>query len=396
MMHSGLPEAQGLYNPANEHDNCGIGFVAHIKGQKSHDIVRRGLEVLANMDHRGATGADAKTGDGAGIQVQVPHSFFKKLGISTPEAGQYGTGLLFLPKSKRESDLCMAVLKKHCEAEQLEVFHVRNVPVDSKAVGEIARRAEPVIKQVFIKSTVRREQEALERKLYVVRKLAEHEVRNSKMKQKKAFYFPSLSTKVMIYKGMLTPDQVPAYFHDLNDQAFESAIALVHSRFSTNTFPTWDLAQPFRIVAHNGEINTVRGNRLWMHARESLLTSEVFGEDLKKVLPVIEPGKSDSASFDNVLEFLHMAGRSMQHALCMMIPESYNHRNPIPPSLKAFYEYHSTIMEPWDGPASIVFSDGRYIGGTLDRNGLRPSRYVITKNDLIVMGSEVGVQHFTG
>ncbi|HOO84975.1 MAG TPA: glutamate synthase large subunit [Prolixibacteraceae bacterium] len=393
-MQMGLPKAQGLYCPSNEHDNCGIGFVAHIKGQKSHDIIRRGLEVLERMDHRGATGADAKTGDGAGIQIQLPHDFFVKIGVDVPEPGQYGTGLLFLPKNKKEADLCLSTFKRFCLDEDLDLFHVREVPVDSKAPGEIALRTEPRIVQVFVKSIVKREQEALERKLYVVRKLSENEIRNSKLKQKQAFYFPSLSSKVMIYKGMLTPGQVSEYFSDLQDSSLKSAIALVHSRFSTNTFPTWDLAQPFRMIAHNGEINTVRGNRLWMHARESLLRSEVLGDDLKKVLPIIEPGKSDSASFDNVLEFLHMAGRSIPHALCMMIPESFNDKNPIPDSLKAFYEYHSTIMEPWDGPASIVFSDGRYIGGTLDRNGLRPSRYVLTNDDLIVMGSEVGVQDF--
>lgn len=390
----GLPEAQGLYCPINEHDNCGIGFVANIKGQKTHDIVKRGLEVLARMDHRGATGADSKTGDGAGIQVQIPHDFIVKLGVNVPLAGLYGTGLLFLPQRKKEADLCISVLQKYCNEEQLDLFHIREVPVDSKAPGEIALRAAPRIVQVFIKSTVKREQEALERKLYVARKLSENAIRTSKLKERDAFYFPSLSTKTMVYKGMLTPGQLPYYFHDLNDPEFKSAIAMVHSRFSTNTFPTWSLAQPFRIVAHNGEINTVRGNRLWMHARESLLKSEVFGEDLKKVLPIIEPGKSDSASFDNVLEFLFMAGRPMPHVLCMMIPESFNDKNPIPDSLKAFYEYHSTIMEPWDGPASIVFSDGRYIGGTLDRNGLRPSRYVVTTDDMIVMGSEVGVQNF--
>lgn len=393
-MQNEAPQAQGLYSPSNEHDNCGIGFVANIKGVKSHEIISRGLEVLANMDHRGATGADAKTGDGAGVLIQIPHSFILSLGINVPEAGLYGTGLIFLPKSKRESDICLSVIEKYCEDEQLEIFHVRDVPVDSKAAGEIALRAEPLIKQIFIRSKINREQEALERKLYVVRKLSEHNIRESKLKGKNSFYFTSLSSKVMIYKGMLTPAQVPLYFKDLQSSEMKSAIALIHSRFSTNTFPTWELAQPFRMMAHNGEINTVRGNRLWMHARESLLKSEVFGEDLKKVLPIIEPDRSDSASFDNVLEFFHMAGRSLEHVLCMMIPESFNDRNPIPPSLKAFYEYQSTLMEPWDGPASIVFSDGRYVGGTLDRNGLRPSRYVITKHDLIVMGSEVGVQVF--
>ena len=268
----------------------------------------------------------------------------------------------------------------------------RDVPVNSSAPGEIAKTTEPFIKQVFIKGNL--EKDALERKLYIVRKLTEREIRESDLKFKDGFYQPSLSAKIIVYKGMFTPDQLREYYLDLNHEQFKSAIALVHSRFSTNTFPTWDLAQPFRIVAHNGEINTVRGNRLWMQAREALMKSEIYGDDLKKLLPIIEPGKSDSASFDNVLEFLHMTGRTLPHSLCMMIPESFNQKNPIPDSLKAFYEYHSTIMEPWDGPASMVFSDGRYIGGTLDRNGLRPSRYVITKNNLIVMGSEVGVQTF--
>ncbi len=390
-----FPPEQGLYSPENEHDSCGIGFVAHIKGIPSHDIVRRGLEVLANMDHRGATGADAKTGDGAGIQIQVPHDFFSAMGIGIPDRGQYGTGLLFLPKEKLSAEACLSVFKDYCGREQLEMFFLREVPVDSKAVGEIARRVEPAVKQVFVRSLVGREQDTLERKLFIVRKQAEKAIRESDIKEKDAFYFPSLSTKTIVYKGMMTPVQLSLYYRDLNEPAMKSAIAMVHSRFSTNTFPTWDLAQPFRYIAHNGEFNTVKGNRLWMHARESLIRSEVLGDDLHKILPIIEPGKSDSASFDNVLEFLFQAGRSMQHALCMMIPESFNDKNPIPPSLKAFYEYHSTMMEPWDGPASILFSDGRYIGGTLDRNGLRPSRYLLTHNDLIVMGSEVGVQTFS-
>jgi glutamate synthase (NADPH/NADH) large chain len=390
-----FPPEQGLYRPENEHDSCGIGFVAHIKGIPSHDIVRRGLEVLANMDHRGATGADAKTGDGAGIQIQVPHDFFSGMGIGLPDPGQYGTGLLFLPKDRQSAEACLSVFKDYCVREQLEMFFLREVPVDSKAVGEIARRVEPAVKQVFVRSLVRREQDTLERKLFIVRKQAEKAIRESDIKDRAAFYFPSLSTKTIVYKGMMTPGQLSLYYKDLNDPNMKSAIAMVHSRFSTNTFPAWDLAQPFRYIAHNGEFNTVQGNRLWMHARESLIRSEVLGDDLHKILPIIEPGKSDSASFDNVLEFLFQAGRSMQHALCMMIPESFNDKNPIPPSLKAFYEYHSTMMEPWDGPASILFSDGRYIGGTLDRNGLRPSRYLLTHNDLIVMGSEVGVQTFS-
>ncbi|MCI1779231.1 MAG: glutamate synthase large subunit [Bacteroidales bacterium] len=392
-MKAGFPKAQGMYDPRNEHDNCGIGFVAHIKGEASHDIVQRGFNVLENMQHRGATGADNSTGDGAGMLMQIPHAYYKDvLKIDVPEPGSYGTGLVFLPQTLAEADSCMEILTDKIASEGLDLIACRDVPVDYSAPGEIARQTEPMIKQVFVKSDL--EQEALERKLYIVRKLAEYAVAKSDIKDKRFFYQPSFSSKVMVYKGMLTPSQFRTYYRDMQHPEFKSAIALVHSRFSTNTFPTWDLAQPFRFIAHNGEINTIRGNRLWMHAREALLKSTVFGNDLKKVLPVIEDGKSDSASFDNVLEFLHMAGRSLPHALCMMIPESYNEKNPIPESLKAFYEYHSTIMEPWDGPASMVFSDGRYIGGTLDRNGLRPSRYVITKNNLIVMASEVGVQQF--
>jgi len=393
MIQMRLPKAQGFYNPANEHDNCGIGFVAHIKGKPSHDIVRRGLEVLRNMDHRGATSADNSTGDGAGLLMQIPHEFITGvLKLDVGEQGKYGTGLVFLPKEEDEAEKCLEILKKNIKDEGLTLVDIRDVPVDSSAPGEIAKTTEPKVVQVFAKANL--ERDALERKLYIVRKLTEKEVRDSDLIYKESFYQPSFSAKIIVYKGMLTPDQLRAYFLDFRDDRFKSAIALVHSRFSTNTFPTWDLAQPFRILAHNGEINTVKGNRLWMEAREALMKSEVFGEDLKKLLPVIEEGKSDSASFDNVLEFLHMTGRSLPHSLCMMIPESFNEKNPIPASLKAFYEYHSTIMEPWDGPASMVFSDGRYIGGTLDRNGLRPSRYVITKGDLIVMGSEVGVQSF--
>ena len=388
-----LPVAQGLYNPENEHDNCGIGFVAHIKGKPSHDIVVRGLEVLLNMDHRGATSADNTTGDGAGLLMQIPHEFITDvLKMDVGEKGNYGTGIVFLPKDEAEASVCIDILTKYIKEEGLTLVGYRDVPVDSSAPGQIAKTTEPMVKQVFVRANL--EKDALERKLYLVRKLAEKEVRDSDLKFKHDFYQPSFSAKIIVYKGMFTPSQLRDYYLDFKHEKFKSAIALVHSRFSTNTFPTWSLAQPFRIIAHNGEINTVRGNRLWMQAREGLMKSDVYGEDLKKLLPIIEPGKSDSASFDNVLEFLHMTGRSIPHVLCMMIPESFNQKNPIPASLKAFYEYHSTIMEPWDGPASMVFSDGRYIGGTLDRNGLRPSRYVITKNDLIVMGSEVGVQTF--
>lgn len=391
-MTKGLPAKQGLYDPANEHDNCGIGFVAQLKGIKSHDIVRRGLEVLINMTHRGAESADNVSGDGAGILIQIPHDFIISKGIKVPAEGKYGTGLIFLPKGAKERKQCEKILVDTCIQEGLDVIDFKDVQVDSSVLGEIARKTEPHVKQIFV--TANMEQIELERKLYIARKLTENQIRNSGIKDKEGFYIVSLSSKVMIYKGMLTPQQVDHYFPDLRNPKMNSAIALVHSRFSTNTFPTWDLSQPFRFLAHNGEINTIKGNRMWMHARESLLKTDLFGSDLKKLFPVIEPDKSDSASLDNALEFLVLTGKSLPHALSMLIPESWNDKNPIPNSLKAFYEYHSTIMEPWDGPASIVFSDGRYIGGTLDRNGLRPSRYVITKDDLIIMGSEVGVQEF--
>jgi len=392
-MVKGFPQKEGMYNPENEHDNCGIGFVTHIKGVPSHVIVEKGFEVLQNMDHRGARGADDASGDGAGILMQIPHEFIKEvLKVDVSEKGEYGTGLIFLPKIEKEANTCLEILANTIKEEGLDLVAFRDVPVDSSVLGTISKTTEPLIKQVFIKATL--EQDELERKLYMVRKLTEKRVSALGMSQQEVFYILSLSSKTIIYKGMFTPHQLRAYYPDLQHPRFKSAIALVHSRFSTNTFPTWALAQPFRLLAHNGEINTIKGNRLWTHAREGLLKSDVFGEDLEKILPVIEEGKSDSASFDNVLEFLHMTGRSLDHAMCMMIPESFNEKNPIPESLKAFYEYHSTIMEPWDGPAAMVFSDGRYIGGTLDRNGLRPSRYVITKNDLIIMASEVGVQHF--
>ncbi|MFA5929180.1 MAG: glutamate synthase central domain-containing protein, partial [Candidatus Margulisiibacteriota bacterium] len=402
-MLSKIPQKQGLYDPANEHDSCGIGFVADIKGKKSYEIIQRGLDVLVNMTHRGAEGADNRSGDGAGILMQIPHEFYAAKVSGLPALGNYGTGLVFLPKDKKQAEFCQQELVKIVEQEGLKVIGWRDVPTDDSHLGEIARKAEPEIKQVFISTTQppldsrlrgNDTSDDLEKKLYLVRKQIEYKIRNSELEERSAFYIPTLSCRTIGYKGMLQPVQVQQYFLDLQDKSLTSAIALVHSRFSTNTFPSWDLAQPFRMIAHNGEINTVKGNRFWMQAREAQLASELFGDDLKKLLPTIEPGKSDSASFDNVLEMLVMCGRSLPHALAMMIPESWNDKNPISDDLKAFYEYHSAFMEPWDGPASMVFTDGRYIGGTLDRNGLRPSRYVITKSGLIVMGSEVGVQVF--
>jgi len=392
MISKGLPKRKGLYDPSEEHDSCGIGFVANIKGIKSHDIINRGLEVLENMSHRGAESADNVTGDGAGILIQIPHSFFLSKGIKLPGEGKYAAGLVFLPQNENNRNSCEKILIDSLVTEGLDVIGFRDVPVDNSILGEISRSSEPYIRQIFVTGNL--EQDELERKLYIARKQAEKKVREASFPDRNAFYLPSLSSKVMIYKGMFTSHQLRQYYIDLHDTKLESAIALIHSRFSTNTFPTWDLAQPFRYLGHNGEINTIKGNRMWMSARESLMKTGVLGEDLKKIFPVIEPSKSDSASLDNVLEFLVMTGKSLPHALSMLIPESWNDRNPIPESLKAFYEYHSTIMEPWDGPASIVFSDGRFIGGTLDRNGLRPSRYTVTKDDMIVMGSEVGVQVF--
>ncbi len=392
MISNGLPKIQGLYDPSEEHDSCGIGFVAQIKGVKSHEIVHRGLEVLENMSHRGAESADNVTGDGAGIMIQVPHKLILAKGVKVPEEGKYATGMIFLPQGLKERITCEKILTDSLVAEGLDVIDLIDVPVDNSILGEISRRSEPYIRQIFV--TGNYEQDELERRLYMARKTSENQVRQSSIRNKEAFYVPSLSSKVLIYKGMFTSHQLRLFYGDLRDSRLESAIALIHSRFSTNTFPTWDLAQPFRFLGHNGEINTIKGNRMWMNARESLMKSGMFGEDLQKLFPVIEPDKSDSASLDNVLEFLVLTGKSMPHALSMLIPESWNDKNPIPESLKAFYEYHSTIMEPWDGPASIVFSDGRFIGGTLDRNGLRPSRYIITKDDMIVMGSEVGVQIF--
>jgi glutamate synthase (NADPH/NADH) large chain len=390
-MKTGRPIKQGLYRQEFEHGSCGIGFVAHLKGKKSHSIINQGLDILRNMTHRGAEGADSKTGDGAGVMIQVPRDFYLIQGYSLPPEGRFGTGLIFLPRDENDAKKCEEIFLSIIREEGVNLIGFRDVPRDNSTLGEIARAAEPFIKQILLSADI--PQEDLERKLYVIRKRTEKLIRNSEIGQKDFFYIPSLSTKVLVYKGMLTSIQLADYYSDLTDERLQSAIALVHSRFSTNTFPSWDLAQPFRVLGHNGEINTIRGNRFWMEARESILKSDKLG-DLERLYPVIEPGKSDSASLDNVLEFLLMSGKSLPYAMSILIPESINLKNPISTELRDFYHYHSTFMEPWDGPASLIFSDGRYIGGMLDRNGLRPSRYVITTNDLIVMGSEAGVQTF--
>jgi glutamate synthase (NADPH/NADH) large chain len=392
-MRSNYPTQQGLYHPDYEHDACGVGLVLQIQGAKSHDIVEKGLQVLENMDHRGAEGADEKTGDGAGIMVQIPHEFILLQGIAVPEKGRYGTGLVFLPKEEKEAALCMEIIKDKVEKEGLTLLAVRDVPVNSDILGVVSGSNEPMIKQVFI--TGGASQEELEHRLYIVRKKIEKSALKSTLPQKRSFYIVSLSTRRMVYKGMLTSLQLRHYYPDLSDKNFTSSISLVHSRFSTNTFPTWDLAQPFRVLGHNGEINTIRGNRYWMEARESILKSDSLG-NLDELYPLIQPGMSDSASLDNVLEFLIMSGKSLPHALSMMVPESWNSKNPISDDLKAFYEYHSIFMEPWDGPATLLFSDGRYAGGMLDRNGLRPARYLITKDDVMIVASETGVQAIEG
>ena len=383
----------GLYDPTYEHDACGVGLVLNIKGAKSHAIVENGLRVLENMMHRGAENADNKTGDGAGIMLQIPHEFILLHGIPVPEKGHYGAGLVFLPKTEAEQEKCMQIINHYATKEDLRILAVRDVPVNSDILGEMALVNEPAIKQIFVVGEEGLPTDVLEHKLYLLRMKIEKEIFDSQtlsFATKKAFYIPSLSSKRIIYKGMLTSNQLRHYFPDLLHPHLTSAIALVHSRFSTNTFPTWDLAQPFRLVGHNGEINTIKGNRLWMEARESVLKSDLLG-NIKDLWPIVQPYMSDSASFDNVLEFLVMSGKSLPHALAMMIPESWNDKNPISGDLKAFYEYHSLFMEPWDGPATILFSDGRYAGGLLDRNGLRPARYLITHNDMMVVASETGV-----
>ena len=385
------PKQLGLYEAFHEHDACGVGMLVNIQGGKSHELVESALKVLENMRHRGAEGADNKTGDGAGIMLQIPHEFILLQGIPVPEKGKYGTGLLFLPKDGKDQAVILSVIIEEIEKEGLTLMHLRNVPTCPEILGEAALANEPDIKQIFITGFT--ESETADRKLYIIRKRIENRIRKSDIPTREDFYIVSLSTKNIVYKGMLSSLQLRNYFPDLTNSYFTSGLALVHSRFSTNTFPTWGLAQPFRLLAHNGEINTIRGNRGWMEARESVLSSPALG-DIREIRPIVQPGMSDSASLDNVLEFLLMSGLSLPHAMAMLVPESFNEKNPISEDLKAFYEYHSILMEPWDGPAALLFSDGRYAGGMLDRNGLRPARYLITQGGMMVVASEVGVMDF--
>ncbi len=400
---SGLPPAQGLYDPANEHDACGVGFVVHVKGQRSHKVVEQALKVLINLLHRGACGCEANTGDGAGILIQMPDRFLRReagrLGFPLPPERHYGAGFVFLPRDPGLRAGIEARFEAIVAEEGQRVLGWRDVPTSDAELGPSAVSAEPCFRQLFIgrgeafdaSATGADADLRFERKLYVIRKRIEHAVDAMSLPDRTAFYVPSLSSRTIVYKGMLTASQITPMFPDLADRDVESALALVHQRFSTNTFPSWPLAHPYRFVAHNGEINTLRGNINWMRAREALLESDVFGDDLKKILPIIREGGSDTAVFDNVLEFLVMSGRSLPHAVLMMIPEPWQNHEGMTEELRAFYEYHSSLMEPWDGPASIAFTDGTVIGAVLDRNGLRPSRYYVTTDDLVIMASEVGV-----
>lgn len=404
------PGPQGLYDPAYEHDACGVGFIVDLKNRKSHDIVRQALQILCNLEHRGACGCEENTGDGAGILIQMPHRFLLQqtaaLSLQLPPPGEYGVGVVYLPQDPAARERCEKTFEKIVRDEGQKVIGWRTVPTDHRPIGPTARRGEPAIRQIFIRRTPVADAAntpfadapgspgaglAFERKLYVIRKLAESAVKHSSIPHKEMFYVPSLSARTIIYKGMLNAPQVDAYFPDLRNPALESALALVHSRFSTNTFPSWARAHPYRYITHNGEINTLRGNINWMHARESLLASDLFGPDIKKILPIIDETGSDSAMFDNVLEMLVLSGFSLPHAVMMMIPEPWSTDAAMSPEKKAFYEFHSCLMEPWDGPASIAFTDGTRIGAVLDRNGLRPSRVYVTKDDRVIMASEVGV-----
>jgi glutamate synthase (NADPH/NADH) large chain len=396
MSFNALPAKQGLYDPRNEHDACGVGFIAHIKGQKSHDIICKGLEILKNITHRGAVGADPLAGDGAGILIQTPDAFLRAetaaLGITLPAQGHYGVGMLFLPRNPEHRAICEKIVEDAIKAEGQALLGWRDVPVDNEGLGESVKVIEPYIRQVFVgRGDNCADQDSFERKLFVIRKQIDNAIRDLDIAEGKMFYIPSFSSRTLVYKGMLLADQVGVFYKDLRDERMVSGLALVHQRFSTNTFPTWDLAHPFRMIAHNGEINTVTGNVNWMAARRHSMQSDLLGSDLDKIWPLIARGKSDSACFDNALELLVMGGYSLAHAMMLLIPEAWAGNPLMDEKRRAFYEYHSALMEPWDGPAAVAFTDGRQIGATLDRNGLRPARYLITDDDYVVMASEMGV-----
>jgi glutamate synthase (NADPH/NADH) large chain len=387
---------KGLYNPSREHDACGVGFVAHMKGEKSHKIIADGLQVLENLTHRGAVGADPLMGDGAGMLVQIPHAFFAEelanAGTPLPDAGEYGVGFIFMPQDDELRAKCEAIVERVIEDEGKELIGWRDVPVDNSSLSKAPDIAatEPVSRQVFIRKTGG-EADAFERRLYVLRKVISNRVRAETDAVSKGFYIVSMSSRTIVYKGMFLAYQLGAYYADLKDERFSSALALVHQRFSTNTFPSWDLSHPYRMVAHNGEINTLRGNVNWMAARQASVSSALLGDDISKLWPISYEGQSDTACFDNALEFLVMGGYSLAHAAMMLIPEAWAGNPLMDDNRRAFYEYHAALMEPWDGPAAVAFTDGRQIGATLDRNGLRPARYIVTDDDFVIMSSEVGV-----
>ena len=391
----GLPQPQGLYDPRNEHDACGIGFVANVSGVKSHDIILKGIEILINLTHRGACGCDPQTGDGAGVLIQIPHAFFEaecsRLGMALPSPGEYGVGMVFLPVEPHERMACEAILEEIVRDEGLTVLGWRDTPVNANTIGRLARGTQPYVEQIFIKRAYGMDAETLERKLYVIRKRAEKEVSQTELHEKSFFYIPSLSARTIVYKGLLLAPQIANFYVELSNPEVRSALCLVHQRFSTNTFPTWHLAHPYRYLCHNGEINTLRGNVNWMHARTSILASPLFGEDIKKLEPIIAPGGSDSANLDNAVELLLLTGRSLPHVMEMLIPAAWASDPTMPEDVKAFYEYHASLMEHWDGPAAVAFTDGRLIGAKLDRNGLRPGRFVVTNRGLVIMASEAGV-----
>ncbi|HEX6032541.1 MAG TPA: glutamate synthase central domain-containing protein, partial [Tepidiformaceae bacterium] len=396
MRDPGMPPAQGLYNPQNEHDSCGVGFVVQLKGHRSHQIVLDGLTALEHLNHRGASGAEVNTGDGAGLLIQLPHEFFRRecapLGIRLPEAGHYGVGLFFGSPDPRATHQAMALFAAIVEEEGQHLLGWREVPRNNSMLGKSAADVEPSMHHVFIgRHSDITDDDTFERKLYVIRRRFERAVSRWGLRDPEYFYFPSLSCRTLVYKGMLTAIQLREYFLDFADTRMISAFAMFHSRFSTNTFPSWKLAHPYRMISHNGEINTLRGNVNWMTAREALFQSPLFGDDIHKILPVIDERGSDTACLDNALELLVRGGRSVAHAMMMLIPEAWQGHESMSPEKKAFYEYHSCLMEPWDGPASVAFTDGKDIGAVLDRNGLRPSRYIVTKDDLVIMASEVGV-----
>ncbi len=390
-------QAQGLYDPANERDACGVGFIAHIKGKKSHLVIEQGLQILKNLDHRGAVGADKLMGDGAGILIQVPHQYYReemaKQGVTLPPPGEFGVGMVFLPKENASRIACEQEIERAVLAEGQVVLGWRDVPVDIEMpMSPTVRDKEPVIRQIFIgRGPDIMVTDALERKLYVIRKSSGHAIQALNLLHGKEFFVPSMSARTVVYKGLLLADQVGIYYKDLQDPRCLSALALVHQRFSTNTFPEWPLAHPYRLLAHNGEINTVKGNFNWMRAREGVMKSHVLGDDLQKLFPLIYEDQSDTACFDNVLELLLMSGYPLAQAMMMMIPEAWENHATMDNNRRAFYEYHAAMMEPWDGPAAMAFTDGRHIGGTLDRNGLRPARYIVTDDDFVVMASESGV-----